>query len=811
MRRSLAQKIVLFTFLLTFPSTALAQVNTGSSTSGVLGQYNPQINTGSGSSFNGLSISGVGGALAGCANIGGRAINGINSLFSSSSSPTPAQNNTSSTNAPTSSNTGSSGFSGSGGNNVPVSDSGTQSKINEGNTELKSANKREDCLNGVAYALAKSLLSQMTNKALNWINTGLGGNPLYVQDVGSYMRSIRDQKLGNYLNSVDTGNSIFGSAIKSAITQEVTGYSDGYIDKISGGAEYTYQYNNMYCKYDYEDLEHQDEVKCGTVDTSIAGQSPTTGSNPDALKCKTDVRKKYDALAEKNCVSAGAKKYSDFQSDFTQGGWDSWFSSIENDNNNPIGAFFNSSQQISDDINTEQQNQKDAIQRNQGFLDIAKCVEWKDGIDKMVVDQETGLTTTPYCLKYSTVTPGSVISDQVKSYLGTPQRQLELADNINEVLGAFFDQLVNGLISNGLRGLSGNSTGTSYAFGPGNNIVVSSAGTPIASSAFQQNVLGYQSSTTSVGAVQEFDISRPQQIRALLQAQYNYLNRTKDSVAVMSRITPTLGALDYCIPGPNPDWKNQAQNNTNTFVASLQEPPPQADDLSFIDKVDQYLQNIPGMSLIIGTKNFILGLFGGKKEPPKTVFAYVFQMYDKVTDSRKDVVGGVYSAYADSSATIRSYFQGSYEPLKNVLDTTYTPTLISGWFKAGYPTENKTYIDGFVNDSLAETKNLVVYSRNVSDLSVQYDTQIANTEQAITELESIRNEVNNIVSVAKARYIKEQAAAGTPVNQACIDQAYVIDMSPIVPVARLESDTLLPIVVQSRAAGYTFYDKLNKP
>src|SRR3989344_427116 len=52
--------------------------------------------------------------------------------------------------------------------------------------ELENQRVREQCLNGVAYVLAKQQLAKITNDTLGWVNTGLGGNPMFVRDQISY-------------------------------------------------------------------------------------------------------------------------------------------------------------------------------------------------------------------------------------------------------------------------------------------------------------------------------------------------------------------------------------------------------------------------------------------------------------------------------------------------------------------------------------------------------------------------------------------------------------------------------------------------
>lgn len=58
------------------------------------------------------------------------------------------------------------------------------------------------------------------------------------------------------------------------------------------------------------------------------------------------------------------------------------------------------------------------------------------------------------CIKYETVTPGSIIKDKISFYLNSPERQLELADDINHVLNSVFSALVSKLESGGLSGIN---------------------------------------------------------------------------------------------------------------------------------------------------------------------------------------------------------------------------------------------------------------------------------------------------------------------------------------------------------------------
>jgi hypothetical protein len=687
---------------------AFSPLETFAQTTGSI--YNPVSSSDTKKTFSGTSFSSVGGAIAGCANAGGLIVNGAAKLFNK--------------------------IKASGTSAVPTNDA--------------QANRVTQCLNGIAYSIAKNLLQQLSTKTLNWVNKGLGGNPLYVQDIGSNLRTIRDEQLGRYLDTVQTSNPIFGNAIRSAVTRQVTGISDGYINKAMNTPE--------------------------------------------------------------------GKKYTEFQSDFTSGGWDSFLTM----DNNPIGALFNSTDRIAQQIVATQTERIDEVQRNNGFLDMRTCVEYapiklsgsgicKDNgipMDELPPDTDcpsgaipsTTPPKTPQCLKYKTVTPGQLISQQASNVLGSSQKQLELADSINEVLGSFFDQLLNNLYQKGIAGLQTRGGGSNNIGGYGNNVVLGSNGLPLSSGA--ADAFGYQALNTGYD-VQDFDISRPQQLRAIIQAQYNFKNKATDSKIAMDAIVPTLGALDYCIPGPNPTWRDSLSDNYQSFIGSLETPSKNRPAILNI------VNNIPVIGGLLGS------IFGSGSTDIQYALVGQASLLDKTTGNSvaispwsylyytKDYDRGVKNTDGD---WIRGFIDAGYTRLIPKYQTNFSDASIIGLFTAVDP--NTAYATGAIKDSIKETAKLISYNQSLSPLDDDYSQAISDTDDALTELESIRKEELDIVKTAKARYIAERAAAGNPVNMTCLNAAYVVDQSPITGVARQESDTPNPMIQQSKDASDYFYSNL---
>ncbi|MEQ1561421.1 MAG: hypothetical protein ABL899_01705 [Nitrospira sp.] len=156
--------------------------------------------------------------------------------------------------------------------------------------------------------------------------------------------------------------------------------------------------------------------------------------------------------------------YDAFMSDFSQGGWEGWFSITQNNSNNPYGAYIDQKNALDYQIGNARSNKQNQLNWANGFLSVEKC----DG----VVVTEPGQTKGECHGKMKTVTPGIVINDQLSKSLGSSWERLQAADEINEIVGALVSQMTSkvlGGVSDGLRGLSKkSSSGNSPADDLGN-------------------------------------------------------------------------------------------------------------------------------------------------------------------------------------------------------------------------------------------------------------------------------------------------------------------------------------------------------
>ena len=66
--------------------------------------------------------------------------------------------------------------------------------------EAKAIDKKSmDIGDALAYATAKVMLRHITDRTINWINSGFEGNPLVIENLSIFSRGITDEIIGEYI------------------------------------------------------------------------------------------------------------------------------------------------------------------------------------------------------------------------------------------------------------------------------------------------------------------------------------------------------------------------------------------------------------------------------------------------------------------------------------------------------------------------------------------------------------------------------------------------------------------------------------
>lgn len=713
---------------------------------------------------------------------------------------------------------------GNGTSNSNVTDKGSKdelAKINEKlQAQLKLANENkvwEQCLNGIAYKVAKQQLASMTNSIVKWVNTGFGGDPLFIRDRDSFFKKIGTDSLQTFL----------------------TPLTDPTLSSL----------------YPYGKDVARILIKSSNSTFESRAQSTLSDSLPSGVTSK------------------------DYLKDFSKGGWKAWISQTQNPANNPLGFAMIAKQEASDRAAKAQQAKQDELNQGKGFLSVTKCVEYKKketitgastivrdtlpkapvgvigylsdnvelsstGFDMVLhydapsigklktilttdagtlvvpardvatfsntallsdvihvsydnltantkyvliytfesstsaLEQDNGdaaqfsislsPTQTPVvsnldsdCLRKEVVTPGSIVAEQVSTVTTSPIRQLEIANTVNQSLDSVFAAMVNQLTTNGFSSLSnysykrtstGTVTGIQY-YDAGKNLITVNSGY-----GGWYNQGGDFDITKDLGDIYTKD--RNGNLVAvkngIISTQKEYIQAAKATKKSLIPILTTLGDLDYCIPGPNPDWKNVTNQRVSDIQDYLSGQVFGGDNLNIKPRWANASKSTASVSAVaaffvpVGTIIAAVVAVGaaifdaiqsGKNEKMKAKLAanktYSEEMFYKNIQTQSDGINGNYDAYT-------KYINGRYGNLNNQL--------------------------AMSADGMELTKNITTYAANIEQSNTEYDSQINTVNTNIIKLNAIKSKVDAIVKAARAdrqakvNALKAKAGFGNTVN-----------------------------------------------
>lgn len=151
--------------------------------------------------------------------------------------------------------------------------------------------------------------------------------------------------------------------------------------------------------------------------------------------------------------------------DFSQGGWPAWFRLHTDISNTPIGAYWEASVELEGRKIAAVEEQRDLLGFGDGFFSQHGCFGSQNKVDSEGNNIDT--STESGCAEsggsWEIITPGTQINSQLTNVLGTGFKQLELADELDEIVNALLAQLTQQLFTSldGLRGLSSPSSSSS--------------------------------------------------------------------------------------------------------------------------------------------------------------------------------------------------------------------------------------------------------------------------------------------------------------------------------------------------------------
>lgn len=268
---------------------------------------------------------------------------------------------------------------------------------------------KEYALDAVAVQTVNMIIERVTASTVNWINSGFKGSPAYVQDPEKYFLDLGDKIAGEFI------------------------MKDPRLSNLCG---------------------------------------------PISARVRLALTQNYIGERQWSCtLSQVGNNLENFMNDFSQGGWDNFFEVTQRQQNNPIGAFMQAQSELSAQLNSRSESARMQLGWGTGFLSKKTCVRHSEAVQGETITGERQLIgidaegneiygdpinqtlpdVPPKCIEEKIVTPGSVIEDQLNNVLGIGNEKLAVADEINEIVSALLNQMLNrviGGVGNGLFGAS---------------------------------------------------------------------------------------------------------------------------------------------------------------------------------------------------------------------------------------------------------------------------------------------------------------------------------------------------------------------
>ena len=417
--------------------------------------------------------------------------------------------------------------------------------------DMTKLTNNDTCLKSIGRVIIKMLLQKITTDTVKWINKGMNGSPLFVQDPGGYFEDItKTEILG--LNGEINNTTLYPFA-KGFIKAEANSYKS----KFANNAAYT-------------------------LDKTIRDTNPES---------------EFTAQT--------------FSNDFSQGGWAAWDAMSQNAANNPLGFTLMASDELTQRIEKSTGLAAGSLQQSGGYFGVDKCTlsdpkgaqkglthtKSEANVAKRASDASLnvapGNATAPICKSWSLVTPGGMVAAAAIKLVSYPDNNLLKADDLNDAVAAILDAFANHYATQfmGKDGLFGLSDSSEFKAGEQGDFVMNYDNatdyeTPQTTKDFSDFAIA---SSTFLTQNPNFNI-RTDLNQAVIDEQTIYIDKLiRENKELKSTVTPndnmnidfasgytgnyglipTIYQLDYCLPGPHPGFEADSQASLSAALGVI--------------------------------------------------------------------------------------------------------------------------------------------------------------------------------------------------------------------------------------------------
>ncbi len=447
---------------------------------------------------------------------------------------------------------------------VPVVAEGVEVKITEEvvkvDTEATLQSFKEECLDALTRMLVLKIIDKITFMTVEWINSGFEGNPFYPENRANFFEQIaKDEVMGlTSWFSLSPEDYPFGKILSETILLTV---QNRLQDNLRFSLNRVIQHQNQYAAF--EDFEKEFSIGGWTGYTTFAKPNNNVfgnyvAVNNDLLRRVAGTDTTITKNFQKELSEAGGLLNQRVCRETALGtGEDDYISAKD-----PL--YLANSPVIPAGLELPDAVYEGLPPAVQSYLGPYESGQIAMG---MALEYNT-LSKRSKCIKWETITPGRFIAEQTSQALGSPLRNLELTDEFNENLGLIFDALAAQLFKKGLRALQ-RSDGqySSDPASPNYNALWAQANdSDFGLNSNQPTTQDLIQGNTSGGNGGSGGGDTPPV--SLLVIQQQYLTRANEMIQILTTLIRDIRALDYCVPGPNPNWYQNGLISLQSMINS---------------------------------------------------------------------------------------------------------------------------------------------------------------------------------------------------------------------------------------------------
>src|SRR3989344_5935805 len=267
---------------------------------------------------------------------------------------------------------------------------------------------KEYVLDGLAWTAANVIIDKFGDALVDWIRNGFDGSPMFLSDPEGFFRDTANDLSGAIINDLDM-EWLCDPLGKLRINLD-------FFFPGTDRAKYRCTCNDI--ADTFESYANRDDIS-------------------DWIDVNVNVR-------ERNIVRL-------YGSDYRNGGFLMWLFTAQKKNND-LGRTLQTADDVYAAVNARVGIEGFQLNLYKGFFGIRKCVEYVEGGELAGVTSEGKNAGKAPCKKWETKTPGTLVQDQLDDVGGKDLSRLQVADEIDEIIGALATTMMGWLLTGGNDG-----------------------------------------------------------------------------------------------------------------------------------------------------------------------------------------------------------------------------------------------------------------------------------------------------------------------------------------------------------------------